>query len=137
MKSKTYSELMTLSTFEERFEYLKLDGAVGKETFGFQRYINQLLYTSNEWRHLRRTIIIRDDGNDLGCDGLEIHGKILLHHINTITSDDIINRNPKVFDPENLIITTMNTHNAIHYGDASTLSAPPVVRTKNDTCPWL
>lgn len=133
---KTYSELITLPTFKERFRYLKLDGQVGIETFGFDRYLNQTLYCSPEWKRFRRDIILRDNGCDLACEGYEIVGKILIHHINPLTIDDVINRDPKIFDPENVISTTLNTHNAIHYGDESLLVMEPVVRTKNDTCPW-
>lgn len=133
---KTYSELLQLDSFKERYSYLRIGGAVGKETFGYDRYLNQILYTSDEWRSLRREIIIRDNGCDLGITGFEIHGKILIHHINPITVDDVLRRAAKVFDPENLITTTLNTHNAIHYGDESLLILAPVERIKNDTCPW-
>ena len=133
---KTYSELITLPTFLERFRYLKLGGLVGKETFGFDRYLNQTLYRSVEWKRFRRDIILRDMGMDLACDGYEIVGKIMVHHIDPLTIQDIIRRDPKIFDPENAICTSMNTHNAIHYGDESLLITEPIVRTKNDTCPW-
>lgn len=133
---KTYSELSKLKTFEDRFQYLRLDGIVGEETFGFDRYLNQILYQSKEWKRCRRDIIIRDEGCDLGCEGFEVHGRILIHHINPITVDDIVNRNPKVFDPENLILTSHNTHNAIHYGDEDLLIRAPIERSKYDTCPW-
>lgn len=136
MSIKTYSELITLPTFEERFEYLRLDGEVGKSTFGHDRYLNQILYRSPEWRSFRPKIIIRDNGCDLACDGYEIHGRTLIHHINPITVEDILNRNPKVFDPENVITTIHNTHNAIHYGDKSLLVTGPIERRANDTCPW-
>lgn len=134
---KSYSELIRLDTFEERFQYLKIGGSVGQITFGNKRYMNQLLYTSDEWKICRRDVIIRDCGCDLGCDGFEIHGKILIHHINPITIEDIIERNPRVFDLENLICTSHNTHNAIHYGDESLLIIMPKERKRNDTCPWL
>lgn len=133
---KTYSELSKLKTFEDRFQYLRLDGIVGEETFGFDRYLNQILYQSDGWKRCRRDIIIRDNGCDLGCEGFEVHGRILIHHINPITVDDIVNRNPKVFDPENLILTSHNTHQAIHYGNEDLLIRAPVERSKNDTCPW-
>ena len=136
MKIRSYSELLTMPTFEERFEYLKVDGVVGQKTFGYDRYANQILYTSGEWRHLRRTIIIRDDGNDLACEGFEIRGIIFLHHMNPISLDDILERRPIVFDPENLIITSLNTHNAIHYSNAKILPLGPIERKPNDTCPW-
>ena len=137
MGIKTYSELILLPTFEERFRYLKLGGSVGQITFGYERYLNQLLYNSDEWRRgVRREAIIRDNGCDLGCEGYEIHGKILVHHINPITIEDILERNPRVFDLENLICTSHNTHNAVHYGDESLLITAPPERTQNDMCPW-
>lgn len=133
---KSYSEMITLPTFEERFEYLRLKGYVGKDTFGHDRYLNQILYNSKEWKSTRNKIIIRDNGCDLACEGFEIHGQVLIHHINPISVEDIVNRNPIVFDPENLITTVHNTHNAIHYGDGSLLITTPVERSKNDTIPW-
>lgn len=133
---KTYSELITLPTFLERFEYLKIGGSVGVETFGHDRYLNQILYNSYEWRQFRRGIIMRDQGLDLGCFDREIVGKILVHHIDPITVDDVLRRHPKIFDPENVISTSMDTHNAIHYGDESLLVLGPVERRPNDTCPW-
>ena len=136
MSIKCYSELMTLPTFIERYRYLKLGGSVGKETFGYDRYLNQALYRSPEWKRFRRDIIIRDNGCDLGCEGYEIVGKILIHHIEPITIEDVIKGNPKIFDPENTISTQLMTHNAIHYGDESLLITEPVVRKPNDTCPW-
>ena len=136
MSIKTYSEMITLPTFEERFEYLKIGGFVGRETFGYDRYLNQVLYNSPEWKKCRPKIIIRDNGCDLGCEGYEIHGRIIIHHINPITLEDILNRNPMVFDPDNLITTIHNTHNAIHYGDRDLLLIAPIERSRNDTCPW-
>lgn len=133
---KSYSEMITLPTFEERFEYLRLKGYVGKDTFGHDRYLNQILYNSKEWKSTRNKIIIRDNGCDLACEGFEIHGQVLIHHINPISVEDIVNCNPIVFDPENLITTVHNTHNAIHYGDGSLLITTPVERSKNDTIPW-
>ena len=133
---RTYSELIKFPTFEERFEYLSLDGSVGQATFGYDRYLNQILYNSPEWKHFRRDIIIRDNGCDLACEGYEIRGRIIIHHINTISIEDIVNRNPMVFDPENVITTTHNTHNAIHYGDKELLVTGPIERSANDTCPW-
>ena len=133
---KTYSELITLQTFEDRFNYLQLRGEVGKSTFGHNRYLNQILYNSPEWRRFRNEIIIRDNGCDLACDGYEIYGRALIHHINPITVEDIVNRNPMVFDPENVITTVHSTHNAIHYGDESLLPKSPIERKQNDTCPW-
>lgn len=134
--NRTYSELTTFDTFEERFEYLKLEGRVGRETFGYDRYLNQLLYKDKEWLRTRRDIIIRDNGCDLGIPGRQIHGKVLVHHIDPITVEDILNRHPKVFDPDNLICTSLLTHNAIHYSDESILPLDPVERRPNDTCPW-
>lgn len=136
MRIKTYSELIALPTFEERFEYLQLKGTVGQETFGFDRYLNQILYNSKEWKHLRNKIIVRDNGCDLALEGFEIYGRILIHHINPITIDDVIKRREIVFDPENLICVTHNTHNAIHYGNKSLLITGPIKRRANDTCPW-
>ena len=136
MMNKSYLEMIQLSTFEERYEYLKLGGLVGEETFGYDRYLNQVLYRSPEWKRFRRDIILRDNGCDLGCDGYEIVGKILIHHINPITIDDVTNRNACLLDPNNVISTSLNTHNAIHYGDAELLMTGPIERMKNDTCPW-
>ena len=136
MMIKTYSELIAFPTYEERFRYLQLKGAVGKDTFGYDRYLNQILYNSQEWKRFRDKIIIRDNGCDLACEGYDIRGRILVHHINPIRVDDVVNRNPIVFDPENVVCVTHNTHNAIHYGDESLLVLAPVERTKNDTCPW-
>lgn len=133
---KTYTELITIPTFEERFRYLKLDGVVGQSTFGYDRYLNQVLYHSDEWKRFRRDIIVRDNGCDLACDGFDIQIRALIHHINPITVEDVLNRHPKVFDPDNVITTTYNTHRAIHYGDESLLIIAPIIRTPNDTCPW-
>lgn len=133
---RTYSELITLPTFIERYRYLKLDGQVGVETFGYDRYLNQILYRTREWKRFRRDIIVRDIGCDLGCEGFDIFGKVLVHHINPITVEDVLNRSPKVFDPDNVISTTLNTHNAIHYGDENLLLTEPIERKPNDTCPW-
>ena len=136
MKFRTYSELSKIETYEGRFEYLKLGGLVGKETFGFDRYLNQILYQSPRWKRSRDIVLIRDDGCDLGFPGYEIHGKILVHHMNPITIEDIELGRDEVFDPEFLISTALMTHNAIHYGDESLLVTAPIVRTRNDTCPW-
>lgn len=133
---KSYSELIKIPSFIERYRYLKIGGQVGEETFGYDRYLNQILYRSSEWKRFRRDIIIRDNGCDLACDGYEIIGKVLIHHIDPITVRDIELRDPKIFDPENVISVTLNTHNAIHYGDESLLITEPLVRTPNDTCPW-
>lgn len=137
MKSiKTYSELITLPTFQERFRYLKLDGIVGEETFGFDRYLNQIFYGSAEWRAIRDYVILRDNGCDLGIEGREIRGRILIHHMNPITKEDILRRSEFLLNPEYLISTFKNTHDAIHYGDENILFKDPVERTANDTCPW-
>lgn len=133
---KTYSEVIMLPTFLERFQYLKIGGVVGEETFGFDRYLNQTLYRSAEWRRFRRDMIIRDNGMDLALDGYDIVDKILLHHINPITVRDVLDRHPKIFDPENVICVSLNTHNAIHYGDENLLMTGPAIRTPYDTCPW-
>ena len=134
---KTYSELSKLSTFEERYEYLKLDGIVGEETFGFDRYLNQKFYQNDiEWKKSRDFVIMRDMGCDLGIEGREIKGRIIVHHMNPITKYDLLNRTKFLLDPEYLISTIDNTHRAIHYGDENLLIKGPVERTKNDTCPW-
>ena len=136
MNIRTYSKLITIPTFEERYNYLKLNGIVGKETFGYDRYLNQLLYRSSDWRSFRDRIIIRDNGCDLACEGFELQSRIIIHHIDPITVEDIINKHPKVFDPENVVSTSHNTHLAIHYGDKNLISTTPINRYKNDTCPW-
>ena len=139
MYEKSYSELITIPTFEERYRYLKIGGRVGETTFGFERYLNQILYNSDDWKEIRDKIIIRDNGCDLGMDGYEIPKglKIFIHHINPITIADVRNRSSKLFDPENLITTIKKTHDAIHYGDESFLVHYQMVeRRPNDTCPW-
>ncbi len=133
---KTYSEMITLPTFLERYRYLKLGGRVGVETFGYDRYLNQILYRTAEWKRFRRDIILRDNGCDLGCEGYEILDKILVHHVNPITVEDVLRNDPKIFDPENAISTRLMTHNAIHYGDENLLPIEQIERTPNDTCPW-
>lgn len=133
---RTYSELIKLKTFKDRFEYLKLDGIVGEETFGFDRYMNQIFYKSREWASVRRAVIIRDNGCDLGVEGYEIYGKILIHHMNPINLSDIVHKTDDLLNPDYLITTVLSTHNAIHYSDASLLPALPVERRANDTCPW-
>lgn len=136
LKIRTYSELVQLSTFEERYRYLRLLGAVGKETFGFDRYLNQLFYRSPEWKEARNQVIIRDNGCDLGIEGREIQGRVLIHHMNPITAEDIRERSDLLLNPEFLITTAHNTHQAIHYGDESLLILTPTIRSRNDTCPW-
>lgn len=136
-KEKTYKDLSKLKTFEDRFEYLKLNGDVGIETFGYKRYLNQVFYKSNEWKSIRNQIIARDDGCDLGIPGRYIYGKVLIHHLNPITYLDIVERSYKLFDPNNLICVSKQTHDAIHYSDKSILALDPIIRTKNDMCPWI
>lgn len=136
MKIRTYSELIELPTFEERFEYLRLDGRVGEETFGFDRYLNQVFYKSKEWLRVRDQVIARDNGCDLGIEGHEIYSKILVHHMNPVSKEDILKRSEWILNPEYLICTIKNTHDAIHYGDKSLLATAPIERRPNDTCPW-
>ena len=136
MNIKRYSELILLPTFEERYKYLQLNGVIGDETFGFDRYINQMFYRSQEWKQVRDYAIVRDNGCDLGIEGHEIRGKILIHHMNPIGIKDIQQVNKFLLDPEYLITTMLSTHNAIHYGDESLLVKDPIERSKNDTCPW-
>lgn len=133
---KTYSELMALPTFEERYRYLRLKGTVGEDTFGFDRYLNQKFYRSAEWRRIRDQVIIRDNGCDLGIEDRMIRGKVLIHHMNPITDYDIRYLTDALLNPEYLICVSHSTHNAIHYGDEDLLITTPVIRTKNDTCPW-
>ena len=133
---RTYSELITLPTFEDRYRYLQLNGAVGEDTFGFDRYINQQFYRSKEWQRIRDEVIIRDNACDLGMEGYEIHGRIYVHHMNPIMVRDIQSNSDYLMNPEFLICTTHRTHNAIHYGDENLLAKAPIERTKNDTCPW-
>ena len=136
MSIRTYSELILLPTFEERFKYLQLNGRVGDNTFGFDRYINQNFYRSAEWKRIRDLVIMRDNGCDLALEGYEIYGRILIHHMNPITVKDVELNTEYLMNPEYLICVTHNTHNAIHYGDEKLINKGPVVRTKNDTCPW-
>ena len=134
---KCYSELIKLPTLVERFEYLRTYSKIGEETFGGQRMLNQMLYQKNElWKSLRRKVIIRDNGFDLGVEGYSIVGKIIVHHINPLTKEQLLNFDPCIFDEENLISCSHNTHNAIHYGDKSLLPQDPIERRPFDTCPW-
>ena len=133
---RAYSELVRLPTFEERFRYLKLDGLVGKDTFGFDRYLNQEFYRSKEWKEVRDFVIVRDNGCDLAMDGYEIVGRIYIHHMNPITVNDIVHSSDFLLNPDYLICVSHNTHNAVHYGDEDLLVTAPVERRKNDTCPW-
>ena len=136
MNIRTYSELSKLTTFEDRYNYLRLNGFVGQETFGFDRYLNQVFYKSAKWRSVRDFVIVRDNGCDLGIEGREIYGKIIIHHMNPITIQDIEQESDFLLDPEFLISTVHETHNAIHYGDENLLIRIPVERKPNDTCPW-
>lgn len=136
MEIKCYSELIRLVNFEERYRYLRLSGTVGAESFGFDRYLNQIFYKSSEWKSLRRELILRDLGCDLGVEDRPILGPILVHHMNPITQEDILQRSKFLLDPEFLICTSSRTHNAIHYGDESLLAIVTAERKKNDTCPW-
>ncbi len=136
MSIRTYSELSLLKTFEERFRYLQLGGSVGKETFGFDRFVNQRFYSSREWKSVRDTVILRDRGCDLGVDGYDIYGLIYIHHMNPILLKDIEAHSDILLNPEYLIATTLNTHNAIHYGDETLLMTIPVERSRGDTCLW-
>ena len=133
---RTYSELIRLPTFEERFDYLRLDGVVGKDTFGFDRYLNQQFYRSSEWKRIRNQVIVRDNGCDLGIDEYEIYGRILIHHMNPISIEDLQYMSDLLMNPEYLICVSHRTHNAIHYGDESLIVTAPIERSQNDTCPW-
>lgn len=135
-KIRTYSELIKIPTFEERFEYLKLNGEVASQTFGFERYLNQKFYRSAEWKKIRDIVILRDNGCDLSMDGFEIYGRVIIHHMNPITKYDIEKRTALLLDPEHLISTVKRTHDAIHYSDINILSQSPVERSPNDMCPW-
>ena len=136
MLNKSYSEMMKLKTFEERLNYLKLDGVVGVSTFGYDRYLNQVFYRSPEWKSIRNKVILRDNGCDLAFPDKYIVGKILIHHIVPITKEDIINRSPKIFDLDNLVCVSKVTHDAIHYNLDDAFLLDPIARTKDDTCPW-
>ena len=133
---RNYTELSRLGSYEERFRYLSLQGVPGRKTFGTERYLNQLFYRSTQWRHIRQRIIARDNGCDLGVESRPIVGKILVHHINPLTPDDIIHSTDYLFDTDNLICCTIRTHNAIHFGDESLLPKPFVERQQGDTKLW-
>lgn len=135
---KTYSELCKFKTYEERLKYLSIGNGVGEETFGSRRYLNQQFYRSAFWKRLRNEIIFRDNGCDLGIESEPIYGKPLIHHMNPITIDDILDKSPYAIDPEYLITVSYDTHNAIHYGDVDgyLLARTPAIRRPNDTCPW-
>lgn len=136
MRSKSYSELSQIQTFEERFEYLKLGGGVGQATFGFDRHINQRFYMSREWQNAREYVIVRDNGCDLGISGYEIHSGILIHHMNPMNVDDILHHESWILDPEYLITTTHDTHNAIHYGVEMLIPKTVIERKPGDTKLW-
>lgn len=133
---RRYSELRRLDTFEDRFEYLKLRGGVGEKTFGFERYLNQQFYRSTEWRRTRQIVIARDNGLDLGFEGYEIYDRIIIHHMNPMTIEDVESGSDDILNPEYLITTTHMTHNAIHYGDIGLLPKPLVARQPGDTKLW-
>lgn len=133
---RRYSDLVQIDSFIERYRYLKINGRIGEDTFGFDRWLNQVLYTSDEWRRIRRFVILRDNGCDLGIEDRDIGGLIIVHHMNPITKEMILDRDPLVFDPEYLISCSDLTHKAIHYGDENLLMTEPVIRRPNDTCPW-
>ena len=136
MSIRCYSELITLPTYKERFNYLQLNGQVGQDTFGFDRYLNQQFYRSSEWKRIRNQVIVRDNGCDLGIDDYEIHGRILIHHMNPISIEDLQHMSDLLMNPEYLICVSHRTHNAIHYGDERLIVTAPIERTQNDTCPW-
>ena len=133
---KSYTELSKLKTFNDRFNYLKLDGVVGEETFGYDRILNQVLYKSTKWRKVRDKVLIRDNGNDLGVEGYQINGRVIIHHMNPITVDDVLKEREWIFDPEYLITVSDLTHKAIHYSNENILPKEPVERVQNDTCLW-
>lgn len=133
---RTYSELILLPTFEQRFDYLKLNGSIGTETFGFDRYLNQMFYRSKEWKHIRNKVIVRDNGCDLAMPDSEIFGRIYIHHMNPIQAKDILDQSEYLLNTDYLVCVSMDTHNALHYGDYSLLLRGPVERKPNDTCPW-
>lgn len=137
MKLRTYDELIKRDTFLERYRYLRLGGRVGEETFGFERYLNQVFYrTDKEWKEIRHDVIIRDLGCDLGIDDREIEGLVYVHHMNPLTKNDIIYRTEFLLDPKYMICCARNTHTAIHYGNENLLILDPIIRRPNDTCPW-
>jgi hypothetical protein len=133
---RRYSRLRNLDTFEDRFNYLRLQGSVGRSSFGFDRYLNQAFYRSREWRDVRNHVIVRDDGCDLGVEGYEIHGELLVHHMNPMEIESLVHRDPRILDPEYLITTTHRTHNAIHYGDENQIPRQHVERRPGDTLLW-
>ena len=133
---KTYTDMMSYSDFKDRFRYLRLSGRVGEDTFGFDRYLNQAFYKSSEWLSVRNEVILRDNGCDLAHPDYEIIGRIYIHHLNPIRKKDVLERSDFLFDLENLVCVSYDTHQAIHYGDESLLYSDPIIRRPNDTCPW-
>lgn len=134
---RTYSDILSLDTFEKRYDYLKLDGKIGEDSFMVERWLKQMFYSTDEWKHIRRDVINRDLGRDLAMDGYDISGRIYVHHMNPITKQDVINRSRYLLDPEFLICCRKRTHDMIHFGnDGDTVYEPLVIRTPNDTCPW-
>lgn len=133
---RTYSELIKFPTLEERYKYLRIGGKVGEDTFGYDRLINQIFYRSQEWKDTRREIILRDNACDLGVDGYDILGRVIIHHMNLVTKEDILSKKEWLMDPEYLVCVSIGTHNAIHYGDESKLPISPIPRCRNDTCLW-
>ena len=136
MRVRTYSELRRLTSFQDRYDYLRLNGAVGQDTFGFDRYLNQRFYRSTEWKHIRHEVIARDMGCDLGVEGHEINDRVYVHHMNPLTKDQVVHGDEGMIDPEHLISCTLNTHNAIHYGDPNSLVRLPPERRPGDTTLW-
>lgn len=136
MNRRSYRELLQLSTFEDRYNYLRLNGQVGIDTFGFDRWLNQRLYKSIEWKQLRNKIIVRDEGCDLAINGIPCFGRAIIHHMNPITEEELMHGDDSVFDPDNLVLCSLQTHNAIHYGTSDSLRQDYAERRPNDTCPW-
>lgn len=136
MKIRTYEELSKYKTFKDRFDYLALDGRVASNTFGFDRYLNQVFYKSDKWRKIRDIVILRDNGCDLGVAGYDIYGKVIIHHMNPLNQDDIVKQTDYLLNPNYLICTSHNSHNAIHYGSFEMIDKEPIERVPNDTCPW-
>ena len=136
MLIRCYTDLIQLPTFKERYEYLRLGGIVGQDTFGFDRYLNQKFYHSQEWKQIRRDVIIRDHGRDLAMEGYELNDNVFVHHMNPILPKDLVNVPDEIMNPEYLICVSKRTHDAIHFGDASLLPGLPIERTPNDMCPW-
>lgn len=134
--NRCYTDLIQLKTFKERYDYLRLGGIVGQDTFGFDRYLNQKFYHSPEWKKIRRDVIIRDEGRDMATEGYELHGNIFIHHMNPLVPEDLINVPDYILNPEYLVCVSKRTHDAIHYGDSSLLPQLPIERKPNDTCPW-